>query len=268
MRKDMIFIIGILCIFFQANVCTITMYGELRNAIHSKNFKKVKELVNKYGIDINHRYTDGTTPLHLAAAKGNKKIIDFLLQHKADLNIKNKTGDKPLGYAIIKGLKNIKLVKYLVENGTKQRVHKTIKEDIIFSIFPEKIKSYLKTVSAFDSTSKKLEYIKFTINNQDDKDYYKDIISLAFCRSITRFFRSKGRVQLERTIFYKLFKEAKKDKKLKTAIKNTFGKKIDDDFRQTVKNFLQKKEIAVAKTKEFWRLFNGDIEMKKIKSVI
>lgn len=66
-------------------------------AIELENIEILKELVQYF--DVNFRYDKYTTPLCIAAAKGNNKIVEILLNNNAKLNYRNNEGVTPLIFA-------------------------------------------------------------------------------------------------------------------------------------------------------------------------
>jgi len=71
--------------------------GEIHDAIQSGSLEKVKALLEANPDLVNDRsYTDGMTPLYLAARNGNINITELLLANKADVNATNKYGWTPL----------------------------------------------------------------------------------------------------------------------------------------------------------------------------
>ena len=54
----------------------------LHNAVASKNFKHVQDLVDD-GHDINEQHYDRVTPLHMACLTGDQHITRYLLEHGA-----------------------------------------------------------------------------------------------------------------------------------------------------------------------------------------
>jgi hypothetical protein len=72
-------------------------------------------LANK--ADVNFKSNNGSTPLHLAAGKGNKDIVELLLANKADVNAVDNDGWSPMHSAITYGHKDIEDL--LSQNGGK-----------------------------------------------------------------------------------------------------------------------------------------------------
>jgi ankyrin repeat protein len=75
------------------------------------------ELLIKKGLDVNHKYKDGKTPLHKAIETGTPNNIELLIKHGADINAQDKDGKTPLHKAI--ELKNHEITNLLIKNGVK-----------------------------------------------------------------------------------------------------------------------------------------------------
>jgi ankyrin repeat protein len=50
---------------------------------------------------VSRRGTNGDTPLHWTAMKGESGVVELLLANKADINAKNKHGQTPLHVAAL-----------------------------------------------------------------------------------------------------------------------------------------------------------------------
>ena len=91
---------------------------ELLNAALNGDLSKIRELVEN-GVDVNTRDKSGTTPLHWAAEADYYNIVVYLVEHGANVNARNRAGDTPLTLAAWDGvgLNQLKIVKYLIQNG-------------------------------------------------------------------------------------------------------------------------------------------------------
>jgi ankyrin repeat protein len=65
--------------------------NRFRNAINSNNSEGIKRLF-ALGMDPNTRYENGTTPLHVAAGRGNVDVIKLLIDSGADVHAKDSDG--------------------------------------------------------------------------------------------------------------------------------------------------------------------------------
>lgn len=82
----------------------------------NRSEKIAEMLLNNKDININVQYPyDQSTPLHVAANKGNIKLVKLLLSKGANVNAVDKDGETPLREAAKGG--NIDTVKYLIEKG-------------------------------------------------------------------------------------------------------------------------------------------------------
>ncbi|EGG16843.1 ankyrin repeat-containing protein [Cavenderia fasciculata] len=69
---------------------------ELLRSVGSNDIKKLREMID-CGVDINMReYDKGTTPLHIAAARGHKQALELLVSRGADVNAQDNRGIAPL----------------------------------------------------------------------------------------------------------------------------------------------------------------------------
>ncbi|GAM24591.1 hypothetical protein SAMD00019534_077660, partial [Acytostelium subglobosum LB1] len=69
---------------------------ELMKAVGNNDLKKLREMLD-CGVDINMKeYDKGTTPLHIAAARGHKQAIELLVARGADINAQDARGVTPL----------------------------------------------------------------------------------------------------------------------------------------------------------------------------
>lgn len=66
------------------------------------NFKKVKSLVEKEGVDVNTTDSSGVTPLSVAAFYGHEDLIEFLLSKGANPFAKCDTGRTPIHESLVR----------------------------------------------------------------------------------------------------------------------------------------------------------------------
>ena len=112
----------------------------LKSSINNRDFYLVKSLVEE-GVNLNTKYKDGNTPLHIASLIGNSKIVEYLIENNARVNAKNKWNTTPLFLAY-----NPKVVALLIKKRAKMNaktfagntpLHSAIK-------YPKKIFRYKK----------------------------------------------------------------------------------------------------------------------------
>ena len=87
----------------------------LYHSIDDANIKAVEQHIAT-GADVNFKYSDGTTPLYIAAYYGRKEIAELLIAEGADVNAKVGDGWTPLHTAAQNGLKEI--AELLIAEGT------------------------------------------------------------------------------------------------------------------------------------------------------
>ncbi|XP_074115360.1 uncharacterized protein LOC141538006 [Cotesia typhae] len=83
------------------------------------NFEKIKQLIEKRGVDINATVTyceeKGWTFLHIAADTSNEELLDYLLDNKANLNFNSENWGTPLHIAVTRD--NMRVVEKLIDHG-------------------------------------------------------------------------------------------------------------------------------------------------------
>jgi ankyrin repeat protein/tetratricopeptide (TPR) repeat protein len=85
----------------QAGV--LALLKPLHMAVEKGETREFKDALKKYPFFINARDENGSTPLHLAAAKGNKEILWMLINQGADINTRDIDGFTPMELAAQKG---------------------------------------------------------------------------------------------------------------------------------------------------------------------
>lgn len=80
-----------------------------------ENKKAVVEIFKEWPDFINHSFSKGMRPIHLAAGFGQPEMIELLLQYGADIETLDMKLNTPLHYAAMYG--KIDSVKYLLEHG-------------------------------------------------------------------------------------------------------------------------------------------------------
>jgi ankyrin repeat protein len=80
---------------------SLAFCGEIHDAAKNGDLEKVKTLLkDNPDLVFSKDYTNGVTPLHIAAARGDTNVAKLLITHKADVNAKDNNGMTPLHYAV------------------------------------------------------------------------------------------------------------------------------------------------------------------------
>ncbi|EGC39798.1 hypothetical protein DICPUDRAFT_44993 [Dictyostelium purpureum] len=103
---------------FQTKINLIEKYDyDLFKAVFDNNTKKVREMID-CGCDINMtEYDKGTTPIHIACARGHKQVLELLVQRGCDVNVQDNRGWTPL-HSLVTGRYDI-LALWLIRQGSK-----------------------------------------------------------------------------------------------------------------------------------------------------
>ena len=90
---------------------------QLRETVENDNLEELKELIEKYKIDINSKYDNGNTLLHFAAIKKHLDIILYLItNHKVKIDANNQNSQCALYLAIKENKYSYQIVKDLEDN--------------------------------------------------------------------------------------------------------------------------------------------------------
>lgn len=88
---------------------------ELTNAALAADIRRVKFLLSRKGVDVNHRGSDGETALHQAVTNSDNEMIELLLAHKARIDEPDSDGYTPLALAAARN--KTRAVKLLTTRG-------------------------------------------------------------------------------------------------------------------------------------------------------
>jgi ankyrin repeat protein len=105
--------------FFLQNNANINLTNDegeniLHAVVFSGDIKRLREIIENYNVDINHRAKDGATPLLLAISLETANIAEALISYGSDVNIPDINGLNPLHIAAQSGC--FDLVKSLLNN--------------------------------------------------------------------------------------------------------------------------------------------------------
>ena len=92
--------------------------GYRTSALHTFSISGLVKFIDfllSINADPNVRDSDGQTPLHLAAERGQKEAVKLLLDHGANTNLQANDGDTPLHRSLIE--KNNEIAKLLINRG-------------------------------------------------------------------------------------------------------------------------------------------------------
>ena len=84
--------------------------------------------------NLNYRYDDGQTPLHLAAIQGHTAVVKYLLNNKAQTNVQDSTGATPLHEAVRYG--HAQIVKLLLDFGADINAKDNLGKTPVLLIIP------------------------------------------------------------------------------------------------------------------------------------
>ena len=96
---------------YKAEVINTSLHAVCAN----DNFKRVKQLVEEEGADVNARDSLGNRPLHYACARGSLKVVNYLLEKGTVVDCVNLNGNSPLYEACTSIFNRIEIVKRLLQ---------------------------------------------------------------------------------------------------------------------------------------------------------
>ena len=98
--------------------------------------------------NVNSRFDDGQTPLHLAAILGHNAIAKYLLENNADTSVQDSSGATPLHEAVRYG--NVEIVKALLNSGANVNARDNLGKTPAMLILPkEKTAELYKLLISF-----------------------------------------------------------------------------------------------------------------------
>ena len=109
------------------------MSYSLKKVIKANDINTLKELLQSQ--NVNCKFHDHETPLHVAAKQGHMEVIQCLIQCGADVNVKDNDDWTPLHYAYENG--HLQIVQVLIENGADVNAETSGKESLLFWVFDE-----------------------------------------------------------------------------------------------------------------------------------
>ncbi len=85
--------------------------------------------------NVNHRFDDGQTPLHLAAIMGHNAIAKYLLENDADTTVQDSSGATPLHEAVRYG--NVEIARALLNSGADVNAKDNLGKTPVMLIIPK-----------------------------------------------------------------------------------------------------------------------------------
>ena len=85
--------------------------------------------------NVNSRFDDGQTPLHLAAIYGHNAIAKYLLENNADTGVQDSSGATPLHEAVRYG--NVEIAKALLNSGANVNARDNLGKTPVMLILPK-----------------------------------------------------------------------------------------------------------------------------------
>ena len=125
----------------------LSKYNQLYEAIYRKDIKEVHNLIKNEGLNVNARYAEGMTPLHMAAIALDKDIFAFLVQEGANVNSTDKNGWTALYLLSISPSKeSLEFINFLKNYFNSKKLNESILN--LLTIYEEKAQE--KTLLPFE----------------------------------------------------------------------------------------------------------------------
>lgn len=96
---------------YKAEVINTSLHAVCAN----DNFKRVKQLVEEEGADVNARDSLGNRPLHYACSRASLRVVNYLLEKGAVVDCVNLKGRSPIYEACTSIFNRIEIVKRLLQ---------------------------------------------------------------------------------------------------------------------------------------------------------
>eukprot|EP00117_Sycon_ciliatum_P038683 scpid69445/ scgid28701/ Unconventional myosin-XVI; Neuronal tyrosine-phosphorylated phosphoinositide-3-kinase adapter 3; Unconventional myosin-16 len=122
---------------------TVAGMRDLRNRTAKEMLEDVRNLTKKGG-DIEQRYDEGATLLHIAAVNGYRLVASHLLEHGANVNSQDRLGFTPLHLAA--KWDQTKMVRHLLKNRANPRVKSHAGDKAMDMTENAEIQKMIKTV--------------------------------------------------------------------------------------------------------------------------
>lgn len=108
MKKIILILTLAINLILATKGCSSSTYinYELFFAIRRNDINRVRSLLSE-GVDVNVKYKNNYTPLHVTTFLGHTEITKLLLENRANVNVKDLDGYTPLHYAVMKGYTEI-----------------------------------------------------------------------------------------------------------------------------------------------------------------
>ncbi|MCQ2584219.1 MAG: ankyrin repeat domain-containing protein [Treponema sp.] len=110
------------------------------------DFAYFQEAVSSRNLDM--RFEDNQTPLHIASIMGHSAIAKYLLEKDADTNVQDSSGSTPLHEAVRYG--NIDIIRFILDSGANINAQDNLGKTPIMVIMPkEKMNEIYKTMVSY-----------------------------------------------------------------------------------------------------------------------